>query len=325
MARTSLSIGLAALALVFGCVPAPDLSGVEVNRGSSVLRSDAFQAAAANGRLLVAAGGAGVLVRSTDRGKTWSRQLLSEPSSIIGLTSCADGSFAALDFYKVVWFADSSGEQWIARPLDAGFTPIAIACDATNRVWVAGGNTTLASTADRGRNWQAKKLGGDAYLNAVQFVGDRHGFALGEFGIVLSTEDGGSSWTKQPQIQGDFYPYSAVFLDAKRGWVSGLAGVILRTEDGGKSWIKQENRSGGALYSLMHQGERLYGVGGSALVVLDGDVWRPLAGAAAANAPLVAAATLDEQTVFAVGYGGALKLITTKPERNTQSASSSVR
>ena len=300
---------LASLALV-GCMQAPDLAAIKSAAAKPVLRTDSFQSAASNGRVLVAGTSSGVLVTSADGGRTWTRQVLAGPSSVIALTNCPDGSFVGVDFYRKLWLGDAQGQQWSAKPLDKALNALAVHCDAAGRLWVVGSNTTLLASSDRGASWTQRKLGGDAILTTVQFVDDKHGFITGEFGIVMTTADGGVNWTKQAKIPEDFYPYSALFVDAQRGWASGLGGVVQATVDGGKTWMRQANRSGAPLYALLRHGDQLYGIGGNQIAVLRGEAWVRDERSPTAPVPLVAGAALDSGALLLAGMGGALHVIT---------------
>ena len=304
---------LGVAASLAGCTKAPDLKALEAAGAHPVLRTDSFQSAASNGRVLVAGTTAGVLVTSSDGGQHWVRHRLDGAASVIALTACPDGHFVGLDFYKRLWQSDADGGRWASQPLDKAVNPLAVSCDSAGRLWVVGSNTTLMSSSDRGATWASRHLGGDAIYTTVQFTDERHGVILGEFGNVLTTEDAGATWVKQPKIPDDFYPYAALFTDAQHGVASGLAGVMLRTEDGGRTWVRQTNALGAALYTLFRQGDTLYGVGGPQVAVLRGDSWqRHELGpeSPAVLTPLVAGAALDSGALLLAGAGGALHVIT---------------
>jgi photosystem II stability/assembly factor-like uncharacterized protein len=142
---------LATLALA-GCMQAPDLAVIKSEAAKPVLRTDSFQSAASNGKVLVAGTSSGVLVTSADGGRSWARQALAGSASVIALTNCPDGSFVGLDFYRKLWLGDAQGQQWSAKPLDKGLNALAVTCDAKGRLWVVGSNTTLLASSDRGAN-----------------------------------------------------------------------------------------------------------------------------------------------------------------------------
>jgi len=84
----------------------------------------------------------------------------------------------------------------------------------------------------------------DANLHDVQFVGTRHGWAVGDHGVIWHSQDGGESW--EMQSSGISCPlYSVAFLSDRVGWVAGGGtvpftrrsyGVVLHTTDGGQTW-----------------------------------------------------------------------------------------
>lgn len=313
----TISRGLSTLLLLCGlqglsgCMQPADFSAVKAQREKAVLGSDTFQSASSNGKVLVAGTASGALVSSADAGRSWSRQRLASPASVIALTACADGSFIGLDFYRKVWIGDAAGQQWSARPLPGKINPMAIACAPDGRLWVAGSHTTLLSSADRGQTWEARDFDEDALLTTVQFIDDQHAVVTGEFGTVLTSADAGKTWVKQAPIPGDFYPYATVFTDRQNGWSSGLGGVIWHTADGGKTWRAQDNRAGAPMYTLLRQGDELYGLGGGGLMVVKrGDTWERFDHGLVPPAYLAAGAVLDARSMLVAGSAGALHVVT---------------
>lgn len=77
-------------------------------------------------------------------------------------------------------------------------------------------------------------------LFSVSFGSAKHGWAVGRWGSVLHTADGGKTWEKQNS--GVNYTLSSVsFVDEKTGWAVGDRGTIIHTADGGKTWEKQKS------------------------------------------------------------------------------------
>ncbi len=84
----------------------------------------------------------------------------------------------------------------------------------------------------------------DAELTDVYFVDPDHGWAVGDRGVILATDDGGRNW----RLQRSPVPCrleSVWFSDERHGWIVGgwthpythlTSGVILRTADGGERW-----------------------------------------------------------------------------------------
>jgi photosystem II stability/assembly factor-like uncharacterized protein len=65
-------------------------------------------------------------------------------------------------------------------------------------VWVAGSpGTRIFHSDDSGHTWQAFATGQSLPLRALSFVDDKRGWAVGELGTILATDDGGRSWHTQ--------------------------------------------------------------------------------------------------------------------------------
>jgi photosystem II stability/assembly factor-like uncharacterized protein len=307
-------VGALCVLCVAACAPASKSAAVRVEHERGVQRYDNFLAAASASMQLLSAGGDGVLVTSADGGATWVRQELPASSSVVAMSACPDGTFAALDFYRKVWIANAAGRNWQSRRIEANFTPLAITCNLHNRLWAVGSFSTIASSDDQGKSWHALPPGEDTILTAMQWVDADNGFIAGEFGTLLVTHDGGASWAKQTGLPAEFYPYALVFTDTHHGWVSGLMGTILYTADGGKTWAPQTNATGASMYALAQVGGHAFGVGGGGQILrLDGDQWVAVANTPQFPAYLAAVAPLASEVLLVAGAGGALRVVTLPP------------
>ncbi len=92
-------------------------------------------------------------------------------------------------------------------------------------------------------------------FNDIQFVDTNHGWAVGEYGTILHSNDGGNTWINQHSnsvtITG-FHNYQGVyFTDIVNGWVAGwyitedslLSSCLMHTADGGNNWELQFSNS----------------------------------------------------------------------------------
>jgi photosystem II stability/assembly factor-like uncharacterized protein len=85
--------------------------------------------------------------------------------------------------------------------------------------------------------WSPKDLGTRALLTCVSFVDEKRGWAAGQGGIVIHTEDGGQTWQVQRELSIDNQPiFSIQFLSPWVGYASGAYDTFLKTTDGGKTW-----------------------------------------------------------------------------------------
>jgi photosystem II stability/assembly factor-like uncharacterized protein len=104
---------------------------------------------------------------------------------------------------------------------------------------VAVGNhgVVLLSDTDGAEFRQAKSVPVRSTLSAVFFVDERTGWAAGQWGVVLRTDDAGESWTLQRHDTSVDQPlFSVWFRDRRRGYAVGLWSLLIATADGGKSW-----------------------------------------------------------------------------------------
>lgn len=222
---------MSVVVLLMSCTQAPDLSGVVGERGKAVQRYDTGQALASNGKVLVAGTQSGAVLVSRDQGKSWVRTVLG-PVSLVDVTVCGAEGFIGIDHYHKVWSADAEGNNWKSVPLEAPRTPLAVTCDGAGNWWVAGIRAVIAGSRDRGASWQVTDLGEDTQITTLQFLDDKHGVALGEFGLAVYTADGGATWQKQGNAtQAALY---RLFLHDGTPYGVGAGGVIARFEGG--SW-----------------------------------------------------------------------------------------
>lgn len=294
-----------ACGMLSACTQAPDMSGIENERLRPVQRYDIGQAIAARDQVVIVGTQSGVALVSNDAGRTWRRQALGQ-ASLVDLAVCGEG-FIAIDHYHKVWSADAEGGNWQAVNLELPKTPLAVACDKQGNWWVAGVRATLATSKDKGATWRVTDLGEDAQITTLQFLDDKQGLAFGEFGMALSTADGGATWQKGPKVPNDFYPYAALFTQRNEGWLSGIAGQILHTTDGGKTWQKQANTSKASLYRLfLHEGVP-YGVGAVGTIArLEEGTWRQMPYPDPVPVFLSGGASLPNQSAVLIGGPGGL-------------------
>lgn len=312
-----LPIGAAlAGSLLSACSPGPDMSGIAAERERPVKRYDISQSLASNGKVVVAGTQSGALLRSEDQGKTWTRTTLGN-TSLVDMTVCGNQGFIAIDHFHKVWSADAEGKNWKSVPLELPRTPLAVTCDKQGGWWVVGVNSVIAGSTDQGKTWKTTDLGEDTQITTIQFVDDKHGIALGEFGLTVMTDDGGATWKKGPAMPGEFYAYASLFTSRNEGWVSGVAGQVLRTTDGGNTWSKQVNATQASLHRLfLHDGVP-FGVGaGGTIARLDGNTWRPVPYTDAVPVFLGGGASLPGQSAVVIGGpGGLLRAVSTNTKQ----------
>lgn len=95
--------------------------------------------------------------------------------------------------------------------------------------------------------WSRQKSGTMAWLHAVQFLDQNHGWVAGSGGTLLETTDGGANWRKVSTLTKDTLR-DVCFVDDHIGWLIAERDIyklktndearsyLLRTDDGGLTW-----------------------------------------------------------------------------------------
>jgi photosystem II stability/assembly factor-like uncharacterized protein len=86
-------------------------------------------------------------------------------------------------------------------------------------------------------------------LFGAHFVDAANGWAVGAFGTILRTRDGGNSW--RPQLSNTTEQlFSVAFADAEHGWIAGRSGLVLHTDNGGDTWQAQKSGTDHHLFTI---------------------------------------------------------------------------
>ena len=119
---------------------------------------------------------------------------------------------------------------------------------------------------------QERNLTAHDDLFSVDGRHDGNRAAVGKFGLILLTQDGGKTWSERPA--GTHRPLASVsFGDNQHGFVVGSGGTILASSDGGLSWKAQSSGSKDQLLGVYALGPtRAHAVGafGALLSTTDG-------------------------------------------------------
>jgi photosystem II stability/assembly factor-like uncharacterized protein len=109
------------------------------------------------------------------------------------------------------------------------------------RAVAVGDHGVVLLSDDQGKSFrQAQAVPLSATLTSVSFVNDKTGWAVGHWGAILRTDDGGEHWALQRLDTHEDRPLFAVrFFDAQHGVAVGLWSLVLVTDDGGKTWTPQ--------------------------------------------------------------------------------------
>jgi photosystem II stability/assembly factor-like uncharacterized protein len=181
----------------------------------------------------LAVGQDGMIVRTADGGKTWeqtkielpTKEWRSGPPHLFSISRGADPQkiWAAGPGGTIIRSYDG-GKSWEDKSLDKDVTLNGISFANDTEGWVTGEFGTILHTSDAGDTWQEQKnvlnlpkytrpelseedalkqrvpqlYLEDLFLVSVAFKNEKEGFVTGESGILLTTSDGGVTWTNVP-------------------------------------------------------------------------------------------------------------------------------
>jgi photosystem II stability/assembly factor-like uncharacterized protein len=109
-------------------------------------------------------------------------------------------------------------------------------------------------------------------LHSIAYVDEQHIWFSGNYGTILFSSDGGSTWTKQETGLNTELLCTMAFADTRRGWAAGTGGTIMHTVDGGTTWSRQQSGVDGHILDMFFlDAERGWAVGEFGLIIHTAD------------------------------------------------------
>lgn len=258
------------------------------------IRQNLFSACFSSDRDGWVVGELGRVFHTSDGGKSFTRADTGTRSAFLAVACLPDGSVVVSGQKGMMMKSTDQGATW--QSLDTGVKRDLLSLSfPTAQVGVAVGDYgTLIRTEDGGQTWTHIGLPanielpeevseitepGDVLLYDVEFPTPERGWAVGEFGVILASEDGGKTWSAQKSPVGTTL-FGVHFADGQHGWATGIEEVMLHTTDGGQTWRKVSlpERPGFVLgiYDVSVQGRIGWAIGDSGLLlrtVDGGETW----------------------------------------------------
>lgn len=212
---------------------------------SSGVTNDLNDIACVNERTCYAAGGApyiggaGIILKTSDGGVTWTRQTIPTVNPLRGI-SCPTFSvcYAAGDGGALLKTVNGGG-VWtsLARNTEAAeqyYWDIA-AFDVSNATAV-GNAGRIYRTTNGGTTWVRISSGTSENLYKVYFANGAIGWAVGSGGKILKTINGGAAWLPLSAPAGLNGLFDVFSRNGLLVWVGGDVGRILKSANGGLNW-----------------------------------------------------------------------------------------
>lgn len=250
---------------------------------------------AVHGESLFVVGHPGLVLRSTDHGQTYAAVSVPSGDALFSIDINKRGLGAIVGRAGLVLVTSDGGKTWSKTnaladtPADQD-KPHLFAVDVleTGTIVAVGDFAIIVTSTDGGKSWTkhtfeplaAEESGGgggfgfsddnagaegEARLNGVSFGDDQHGFVVGEFGLVLRSEDGGSSW-KQQRGATDKLLFAVHATSAVHAVASGSDGSVVETTDG-ESWTLHQTATKNHLFGIWASKDACLAVGADGAAV----------------------------------------------------------
>lgn len=159
--------------------------------------------------------------------------------------------------------------------------------------WIVGDKSLILHTSTGGLLWLPQDSGlkplnirGVKYpidLKDVYFIDNNNGWAVGDLGTIIHTENGGLTWERQSSGATEIL-WDMHCVDKDNCWAVGSRGTILHTTNGGKKslgffsgWEKQKSLTGADLYGVYFMDKDngwVVGIGGISNTSNGGKTWQ---------------------------------------------------
>lgn len=192
--------------------------------------------------------------------------------------------------------------------------------------WASASNNNLYKSDDKGVVWSkviVSNPSGKLYnFNGIRFLNQTDGLVVGnyysssQYGLILKTTDGGTTWNVKSDNLKDTTFLSIRYVDKNTAYAIGYAyinynyvPVIYKTEDAGDTWIQQSLPSVGNLrlksFSILNK-TSIIAVGDTGLILKtdDGTTWTKQTSGISYS--LYSVQFINNETVFASGDSGTI-------------------
>jgi photosystem II stability/assembly factor-like uncharacterized protein len=155
----------------------------------------------------------GVILHTTNGGKTWERQKTGIVQNLLRVVASDPHRACAVGTNGTILTTADAGKTWQLYNFKGGLTLFDVDFIDDANGWVVGEFQTVLHTADAGKTWE------------VQSGGKRADFESSPY-------------------------FSVRFFDSQRGWVTAQGGTAYWTSDGGRTWTKAALPSESTMFSI---------------------------------------------------------------------------
>lgn len=201
---------------------------------------------------------------------------LVEKSMLFDVVTKNDGSLVAVGERGHILLSQD-GTSWTQANVPVQVNLMRVNFVDNNVGWAVGHEQTILKSEDGGLNWklayQQAKV--DRPLFDIRFFSEENAVAVGAYGLMLETQDGGESWTKrflsellfeedkeyldelkmeseedyQLELNSILPHFNQLLVSNGHRLIVGEAGLLAESKDAGKSWQRIEEIYLGSFFS----------------------------------------------------------------------------
>lgn len=248
-----------------------------------------------SGDRIIAVGERGHIIFSDDNGRNWQQAEVPVQIMLTSVTFPGRGRTGwAAGHAGIILTSHDAGKTWV-KQIDGNQVNKIIADAFTNAVAEKKKILNTVSAEERSRQQEeleelefqltdAKSFvdeGPSRPFLDIYFHDERNGYAVGTFGMIIQTFDGGESWSSPaPLIENpDAYHYTTIKPIVNILFLIGEKGFVSRSSNNGKSWKHLKTPYNGTFFDITgdENSIMLVGLRGNALLSSDrGENWIPV-------------------------------------------------
>jgi photosystem II stability/assembly factor-like uncharacterized protein len=197
-------------------------------------------------------GRSGLVLTSEDSGASWKKSVVSfddEKPSLFSVSVLPSGTLVAVGEFGAIARSEDHGKTWSRSSYTIEAPPAPPGC-----------------AVDGSSESENSDVVGEARLTDVRFVSDTLGFAVGEFGLILRSDDGGKTFTRQASCT-DKLLYGIATVTAEHALAVGADGAVVESKDGGKTWGVLPSGTNEHLFGVYADAKRALIVGAAGTVL----------------------------------------------------------
>ena len=188
----------------------------------------------------------GIILKTEDGGIAWIKQNTGTKNHLFDTSFVNREEGWAVGYMGTIIHTSDGGKTWAPQRKEEDINLNAVCFVDSEYGWVVGEFGTILHTTDGGNNWTQQKpytLFKDEddpwadvilALYGVKFIDRNRGWIVGMEGVLLSTENGGTTWKDLGRLSE--YAYYGIEILGNRAWAVGKAGNYILSQDGGKTF-----------------------------------------------------------------------------------------